>query len=209
MIKVFFLILEPGVAWEKIAQAKRGFLYITVIHLLPLIVLNAALETWGLHWHGKWQPQFQRFRTFTEQDIVTYGVIDFLLLVAMVFVTAVLVFKISQTFHERLTRLQAFTTVAYGFSPVFLVGFLNVFATMHPAVTWLIGIALTMWTLYQGIPRVMQPDPTHAFGIYLSTTIVVVLTSGLARLMTAMYMLGYMDLQNSWLSHKVLHLFGH
>jgi hypothetical protein len=39
--------------------------------------------------------------------------------------------------------------------------------------------------------------------------IVVILTSGLARLMTAMYVLGYMDLQHSWLSHKLGHLFGH
>ena len=55
----------------------------------------------------------------------------------------------------------------------------------------------------------MQPDPTHAFGVYLSAMIVVVLTSGLARLLTAMYVLGYMDLQHSWLSRRITHLIGH
>ena len=69
-------------------------------------------------------------------------------------------------------------------------------------------MALTMWILYQGIPRVMQPDPTHAFGVYLSASIVVVLTSGLARLVTAMYLLGYMDFQHSWLTRTVAHLIG-
>ena len=55
----------------------------------------------------------------------------------------------------------------------------------------------------------MQPDPTHAFGVYLSTTVVVVLTSGLARLLTAMYLLGYMDLHHSWLSNKIGTLLSH
>jgi hypothetical protein len=209
MFKVFFLIFEPGAAWEKIAQARRGFVFITVVHVLPLILVSTALEAWGLHHHGKWQPRFQMFRTFTTQDILAFETTQFLLLVAMVFVSAVLVFKISQTFHDRMTFLQAFTTVAYGFSPTFLAGFLNVFATMNPIVTWLMGTVLTIWILYQGIPRVMQPDPTHAFGVYLSATIVVILTSGLARLMTAMYLLGYIDLQTSWLSHKIRNLLGH
>ena len=209
MIKVFFLIFEPSVAWEKIAQARRGFVFITVIHLLPLILLGTALETWGLERHGKWQPKFHRFKDFLPQEIYTYETIQFFLLLAVVFVSALLVFKISQTFQDRLTFLQAFTTVAYGFSPMFLFRLLDASATMHPAAPWLIGMALTMWILYQGIPRVMQPDPTHAFGVYLSAMIVVVLTSGLARLLTAMYLLGYMDLQHSWLSRKITHLIGH
>ena len=71
-------------------------------------------------------------------------------------------------------------------------------------------MGLAVWILYQGIPRVMQPDPTHAFGVYLSAMFVVMLTSGLARLITAMYLLGYMDLQHSWLANRhSIGLLGH
>jgi hypothetical protein len=205
---VFFLLFEPGATWDKIAQARRSLAYITVVQLLPLIFLSTALETLGLGLHGKW-GKFDILKTFSGQDVLTYGVLQFFLSFAMVVVTALLVFKISQTFQDRLAFLQAFTTVAYGFSPMFLVRFLDYGAAIHPAVTWLLGMGLTTWVLYQGIPRVMQPDPTHAFGVYLSAMIVVVLTSGLARLMTAMYVLGYMDLQHSWLSRRITHLFGH
>jgi hypothetical protein len=208
MIKVFFLIFEPSVAWEKIAQARRGFVFITVIQLLPLILLGSALETWGLLRHGKWQPDYDKFKVFPAPDVYTYETIQFLLLLAVVFISALLVFKISQTFQDRLTFLQAFTTIAYGFSPMFLFRLLDYSADMHPAVPWLLGMALTMWILYQGIPRVMQPDPTHAFGVYLSAMIVVVLTSGLARLVTAMYLLGKMDFHHSWISNKFAHLLG-
>lgn len=208
MIKVFFLIFEPSVAWEKIAQARRGFLYITTVHLMPLILLSTALEAWGLHRHGKWQPKFQWYKDFLPQEILNFEIIQFVFLVAMVFVSALLIYKISQTFQDRLTFLQAFTTTAYGFSPLFLLHFLDASAAIHPAVPWLIGVGMIMWILYQGIPRVMKPDPTHAFGVYISAMIVVILTSGLARLVTAMYLLGYMDLQHSWLSRKLAVLFG-
>jgi hypothetical protein len=208
MIKVFFLLIEPGATWDKIALAKRSFAYVTLIQLLPLILLCTGLETLGLGLHGKW-GKFDILKTFSEQEVLTYGVLQFFLSFAMVIVTALLVFKISQTFQDRLTFLQAFTTVAYGFSPMFLVRFLDYGAAIHPAVTWLLGMGLTIYVLYQGIPRVMQPDPTHAFGVYLSAMIVVVLTSGLARLLTAMYVLGYMDLQHSWLSRRITHLIGH
>lgn len=209
MIKVFFLIFEPGVAWEKIALARRGVAFITGLQLLPLILLGSALETWGLLRHGKWQPQFHRFKDFLPQEIYTFEVIQFFLLFAVVFVSALLVFKISQTFQGRLTFVQVFTTVAYGFSPMFLFRLLDASAMMYPAWPWLIGMALTMWILYQGVPRVMQPDPTHAFGVYLSATLVVGLVSGLARLVTAMYLLGYMDFHHSWLSNKITNLIGH
>jgi len=209
MFKLFFLIFEPGAAWDKIARAQRGIAFITLIYLLPLIALCTGLELWGLSLHGKWQPHFQRFRTFAPEDILTLGIIQFLLLFVVVFVTAVLVYHIGRTFQNRLTFVQAFTTIAYGFSPMFLMRFLDYYATMHPGVTWMLGIGLTIWTLYQGIPRVMQPDPTHAFGVYLSTVMVVILTSGLARLMTALCVLGRVDLQHSWLSHGIGRLLGY
>jgi len=206
MIKVFLLIFEPNVAWEKIAQARRGFVFITVLHLLPLILLGTALEAWGLSKSGKWQPQFQFYKSFSTPEIVNFETMQFFVLFAVVLVSAVLVYKISQTFQDRLTFLQAYTTTAYGYSPLLLLHFLDASADIHPAVPWLIGMGLVVWILYQGIPRVMQPDPTHAFGVYLSAMIVVLLTSGLARLITAMYLLGYMDLQHSWLSRKIAHV---
>jgi hypothetical protein len=208
MIKVFFLIFEPNVAWEKIAQARRGIVFITATYLLPFLLLVAAAESWGLSTHGKWQPRFEKFKEFPQQEIITYEAVQFFLLLAVVFISALLVFKISQTFQGRQPFLPSFTVVAYGFSPMFLFRLLDAGATVHPATTWCLGMVLTVWILYQGIPRVMQPDPTHAFGIYLSAMFVVVLTSGLARLITGMYLLGYMDFHHSWLSRKIAHLLG-
>lgn len=208
MIKVFFLIFEPTVAWEKIAQARRGFLFILGVHLLPLLLLGAAAESWGLNRHGKWQPYYEKFKNFSPHEIMAYEIIQFFLLLAVVFVCALLIFRINQTFQGRQTFLQSFTVVAYGFSPLFLFRLLDAGAMVHPATPWALGILATVWILYQGIPRVMLPDPTHAFGVYLSAVFVMVLTSGLERLITGLYLLGRMDFHHSWLSSNLAHLLG-
>ncbi len=207
MIKAFFLIFEPNVAWVRVAQARRGFAYILGAYLLPMILLAAAVEGWGLARWGKWQPKFERFKEFSTSGIITFETVQVLLALLMIFVSALLLLKISQTFESRRSYLEAFTTMAYGYSPLFLARLLDAGPTVHPTTSWVIGIVLTVWVLYQGIPHVMQPDPTHAFGLYLAAMFVVVLTSGMARLLTALYLLGEVDYHHSWLTHNFPNLF--
>jgi hypothetical protein len=55
----------------------------------------------------------------------------------------------------------------------------------------------------------LQPDPTHAFGLYLSAVFVIVLSSGLGRLITGMYLLGYMSFEHSWLTREISRFLPH
>jgi uncharacterized membrane protein YidH (DUF202 family) len=201
MFKTFFLIFESAATWGKIAQAQRSFVYILTTHLLPLILLGSVVEGLGVARWGKWQPTFDRIRNFSLAETVTFEVIYSLLLMGVVLVCALLLLKVSQTFFGRNNYREAFTTIAYSFSPLLLLRLLDAAPMMSPWVSWMVGILLTVWILYQGIPRVMQPDPTHAFGLYLSTIIVTVLISGLVRVMTGLYLLGNVDFQHSWLTH--------
>lgn len=207
MIKAFFLIFEPSVAWERLAMRRRSFGFVFVTHLLPAMILATVAEGWGLmHW-GKWQSHFQTLKVFTTRAVVTFEVAQFLLFLAMVLVSALVLLQISQTFQTRQTYRQAFTTVAYGFSPLFVAHVLNAAPMMNPWVAWIIGMLMVIWVLYQGIPRVMQPDPTHAFGLYLSTVLVMLLTSGIAVGLPALYLLGLVDFNNSWLTRQFPGLF--
>jgi hypothetical protein len=201
MIKVFFLLFEPSATWDRIARANRGFTFILGVYLLPMIVSSSIVEGWGLANWGKWQPRYQKLKEFSLSGIITFETIQAALLLAMVLLSALLVLKISQTFENRRTYQQAFATMAYGYSPLFLAHLMDAGPTVSPWTSTIIGILLTVWILYQGIPRVLQPDPTHAFGLYLSA-MVVVLTAGIARLLTGLYLLGEVDFHNSWLTHK-------
>ncbi len=197
MLKVFFLLFEPAVAWEKISNAKRGYAYILGTYLLPVILLACAVEGWGLmHW-GKWRPTYKKIVGFSDQTIWRYEMLQAVLFLAVIFICAGLVHIASQNFHGKRTYLQTFTAIAYGFSPLLYLHTLNAWAMMHPAIPWCLGIVMTMWVLYQGIPRVIAPDPTHAFGVYLSALFIVVLMSAIVRLLTAMFLLGQYNFQRS------------
>jgi hypothetical protein len=203
MIKVFLLILGPGSAWEKIAQSRRGYAFILATYLLPFMILVTWLEGWGLlHW-GKWQPRFQVNKMFTADQVIPFEIAQFLVFLVTIFVCALIVLRVSQTFHERNKYLEAFTLTAYAFSPILLFHLLDVLPGISPWATWGVGVAFTIWILYQGIPRVLQPDPTHAFGLYLSSVFVIVLSSGLERLITGMYLLGYMSFEHSYLTREL------
>jgi hypothetical protein len=207
MIKVFFLIFEPAAAWERIVQARRGIGFILATYLVPTLLIIAGVETWGLTTMGKWQPRFQTIREFHLpqhlRGVVTFEVVQFFLTLGMVFATALVIKNISGTFRETKNYREAFTAVAYGLSPVFLLRLFDALPMVNPWATWAVGIALTVWILYQGLPRVMLPDPVHAFGLYLSSAIVVVMMSGVVRLLTVLYLLGQVDFHHSWLTHKL------
>jgi uncharacterized membrane protein YecN with MAPEG domain len=98
--------------------------------------------------------------------------------------------SIGETFHGRHSYTQAFTTVAYGLGPLFLLRLLDAFAGMSPWVCWSIGIILSIAALYHGVPRVMEPDPPHAFGLFFMSALLLALVSGLVRLVTASYLQG-------------------
>jgi len=121
-------------------------------------------------------------------------------------VCAHLVKILGETFHDRHTYTLAFTVVAYGLSPVFLLRLLDAFPLMNPWVPWAIGITLSIWIFYQGLPRVMAPNPTHAFELYVAGSMILLLTTGLVRLLTALYVQGRIDFDHSYLGMKILHL---
>jgi hypothetical protein len=116
---------------------------------------------------------------------------------------------IGKTFHGRGTFTQAFTTVVFCLSPMFLLRLLDVARSMSPYAPWIMGMGVSMWILYQGMPRIMLPDPTHAFGLYLSTVMVLIFGTGLFRVITALYLEGRVDVAHSYLGRKIMMLFGH
>jgi hypothetical protein len=164
--------------------------FVLTIYLLPLLLITSAVEGYGLvHW-GKWQSDVGRLKTFSPGETVLVETAQILLSFGVVLLCAHLLKSIGQTFHGRNTYAQALTAIAYSMGPLFLLRLLDVFASISPWVAWAIGICLTVAALYQGVPRAMDPDPSHAFGLYLMTALLVVLISGLVRFATAAYLQG-------------------
>ena len=200
---MFFLMFEPSVAWQKIAEARRGVAFIILAHLLPLIAIVTAAEGWGLMRWGKWQPQFGKVREFTPVMVWHFEILQAVMFLLVVFLCALLLLLASEQFHGKRTFLQSFTVIAYGFSPMLLLHPLNMAPSVHPAVSWFIGVVLAIFVIYAAVPRVLSPLPVHAFGTYCSAIFILVLVSGLMRVFTGMYLLGQMNFQRSALTRAL------
>lgn len=193
MIKAFLLLFEPVQAWDKVARAQRSVVAIFFTYLLPMIAIAGLVEGYGL---VKWgtirvDGEFQTGRKFPLGEALVYEVAQGLLYALVVFVAAKILKALGETFHGRHSYREAFTTVAYGLSPLFVLRLFDAHPAINPWATWTIGVLLCVVILYQGLPRVMMPDPPHAFGLYLMNSLLVVLITGLTRFVTAWYLSGH------------------
>jgi Yip1 domain len=187
MIKALLLLIEPIATWEGIARARRGILFILGTFLLPLLVLTSAAEGYGLVKWGKWQD-IVGLRKFPVRETVVLEIAQLLLSLLIVFAGANMIKAVGETFRGRHTYGQAFTTVAYSLSPLFILRLLDAFCGISPWVAWAIGIVLSVVVLYQGVPRMMEPDPSHAFGLYVMSALLLVLFTGLMQYLFAAYL---------------------
>ena len=193
MIKAFLLIFEPVQTWDGVARSQRSLMYIFVTFLLPMVILSSVAEGFGLVIWGKYREgaEYQSLRKFPPAEAVTYEMMQAVLSIAVVLIAARILKSLGETFHARHTHKEAFKTIAYGLSPLFVLRLLDAFPSVSPWTTWGVGVVLCVVVLYQGLPRVMMPDPSHAFGLYLMNSLLIVLVTGLARFVTAWYLSGH------------------
>jgi hypothetical protein len=190
MIKALLLIFLPVPTWEHIAAAQRKWTTVFFAHFLPWLITVSAVEGFGLvHW-GKPRGTVARVVQFPVAEAVVYELFTVLIWLAVVFVLARLIKSLGETFHGRHSFRQAFSVAAYGLAPMLLLRTLDAFPAISPWITWPIGLFLSAGALYHGIPKVMQPDPPHTFGLFLMTVLLLTLVTGLFRFVTAWYLAG-------------------
>ncbi|HOX56354.1 MAG TPA: YIP1 family protein [Candidatus Paceibacterota bacterium] len=189
MIKTLLLIIEPATTWEGISRARRSVPFVLVAFLLPLLLLASVGEGYGLVNWGKWQD-FGRLKKFSAAEALVVQTAQIVLSLVVVLMGAYFLKLVGETFCGRHSYAQAFATVAYSLSPLFLLRLLDAFRGISPWVSWAIGILLSIGVLYHGLPRMMETDPAHAFGQFFMSALLLVLVTGLVRFATAAYLQG-------------------
>jgi Yip1 domain len=206
MIKALLLIAFPIPTWERIAAAKRKWPMVLFFYFLPFLLLTCLAEGYGLVQWGKPRGRIPRDVQFSVPQAVIYEVAITLLTIGVVFLLAMLIKSLGETFHGRHSFNQAFTVAAFGLGPMLLFRLLDAFPRVSPWLSWVIGIFLVLAILYTGLPIVMQPDPPHALGLYLMTSMMVVFVTGLARFVTAWYLQGKFPKLDALVSSIISHL---
>jgi hypothetical protein len=208
MIKALLLVLNPAGGWDAIVLAKRSLPRILLGYLVPLWLIAFVAEGYGLvHW-GKPRGVVSELKPFSNSEALIFEILQFFLMAVIVFLGAKLIKALGETFHGRNTFTQAFTVTAYGLSPVFCLRILDMFQGISASgywVVWIIGMLLCFTLLYHGIPRVMMPDPPHAFGLYLTSCVFLAMVSGLARFLTYCYLSGRFGKLDAMIANVVAH----
>ena len=206
MIKALFLIFEPGPAWNRVVLSRRGLGLTVLLYLLPMMLIVAGAEGFGLVEWGRLQSGVTGIKRFTPNEAIVVETIQLLIMGVILVVCAHLIKGLGDTFHGRHTYKQTFTVVIYGLSPIFLMRLLDVFPTMNLWIPWLLGIMLTVKVLYEGVPRIMLPDPPHAFGLYLMSCLLLTIVTAVERFVVIGYLTGWFKPFGDFVTHVAAHL---
>jgi hypothetical protein len=140
---------------------------------------------WGKH-RGAYLP----VRNYTLEELKSYAALQFGLSIVVVFVGAWFIRYLSETFRGEATYAHAFRAVAYALGPLFLCRLLDGVPVIPWWLAWSVGIVLSVSTMYHGIPRVMDPDPPQAFGLYVTSAFLLTIVTGLSRYLTTWWLEG-------------------
>jgi hypothetical protein len=205
MIDLMLLIFSPVLAWERIAGTRRSVWFLVLCHLVPLLGLICVGEGYGLMVWGRSRPFLSHPYQFPFGEAVLFEALQFVLMLGSVLVGAQLLQTLGSTFHGRHKYQQALTTAVYGLTPLFFLRFFNMFPAVPIWLVWALGMFFSIRALYPGLPRIMEPDPPHAFGLFLMGAGLLTVIMGLVRFIGAFYIQG--KIPN--LEQSILSLTGH
>lgn len=206
MIKALFLIFEPIAAWDR--AARRSLTFTILFYFVPMLLIVGAAETFGLIEFGRWQSPMVGVKMFTVSEAVAAEMAQLGLILLIVAISAYVVKALGETFHGKHNYTQAVTVVIYGLSPMFMLRLLDIFPHINLLIPWGLGIMLTVKILYYGVPRVMQPDPPHALGLYFMTSLLLIMITGAERFVSSGYLMGkYQPVSQSFA--KIIHAIVH
>src|SRR5260221_7996607 len=190
MINSLLLIFDSSATWEKIARANRSIAGVFFLHLLPLLVISLGIEAYALiHW-GESRGLTDHMTRIPQRIVMNYALTYFVSLLGIVFLGAKILQRIGESFHSDHDYRHCFIALAYSLSPLFLSRILDAWPAINTWVCWGLGAILSVAVMYQGLPRLMNPDQTNALGIYMVSSVLVLIVTAAAHYVAVMVLQG-------------------
>jgi hypothetical protein len=190
MIQVIRLVVSPFQTWERITTAKRGFVRILFIYLLPMLIGGVALEAYSLvHW-GDDRGGFEMRVKYSEEIATRYAVGQGILILASIALSALVLAWVATSFQVQNSFGNCFTLMSYGFSPIILSRYLDAVPGINTWVCLALGVFVALSVLYHGVGHALKPEQTKGFGLYVLSILLLVLSSGLSHFAAQAILLG-------------------
>lgn len=189
MLTALQILFSPESAWTRMLEKEHRWVVIFVTMLLPLLLLTTAVEGYALLQAGEQQTEFGQVKLSPER-VQKYLVVYAGASLLIVFVGTAFLRSVAVSFNVQSTYSQCFAVLAYSYSPVLTMHFLDAIPAIPSWICWGIGVTLACRSLYHGVAVGLKPEQTKGFGVLLFAIVFVVTVSAFAHLAGLMTLRG-------------------
>ena len=160
---VWSILTEPRVAWARIREEDRSVAEIYLGVIVPLGLISPIAGFIGTTQFG-WQIGASNPVTLTAGSAIQISIAYFGAILVSVFVIAMLIRWMSETYGEQLSLSRSVALAAYTAVPMFLIGLFQVYPVLW--INFLFGLpalAYAVYLLYAGVPIMMDIPPEKGF----------------------------------------------
>jgi hypothetical protein len=182
MLRALLLIVDPSRTWEAIKNDQHSVLRLTFQLVIPLLLVTSVGEALGFMHLGVEHGRLTETVTKVPLELaLRYEAVQAALTLFIVYAGSALLKVVAASFHRRHGYQECFTTLGYCITPLLLLRLLDGVPAINTWVCYGIGIFLALSSLYRGIPFVMKPDPSNALGLFMLSSLLLLVTTGIAH----------------------------
>lgn len=160
---VWGILTEPRLTWSKIREEKWSAAEIYLWTIVPLALISPIAGFIGTTQFG-WQIGPGEAVTLTAGSAAQISIAYFGAILMSVFVIAMLIRWMSETYGDQKTLVRCLALSAYAAVPLFLIGICQIYPVLW--INFLFGLpalAYSVYLLYSGVPTMMDMSPEKGF----------------------------------------------
>jgi hypothetical protein len=169
------LLVSPRTEWPVIAAESATVQdlyreYIMIVAAIPPICQFVKTSILGYAWHG-----FRVYRLGIGAGL-TAAIAEYVVSLAVVYVMAVIIEALAQTFGGEPNRIQALKAAGYSYTASWIAGIAQILPGLYGLIA-LAGAIYSVYVLYLGLPSTMKVLPERAGG-YTAVVVISALIFG-------------------------------
>jgi hypothetical protein len=187
---VWGILSDTRATWEKIRQEDRSVVETYVGTIIPLALISPVAGLIGTTQFG-WQIGPGKAVTLTTGSAIQISIAYFGAILVSVFVIAMLIRWMSETYGEQKSLPRCLALAAYTAVPLFLVGVFQIYPVLW--INFLFGLpalAFSVYLLYSGVPVMMEIPPEKGF-LFSSAVLAVGLVALVGLLVSTVVLWSY------------------
>jgi hypothetical protein len=161
------LVRDPRAEWEQIRDEETNIPSILFGYVLPLAAIPPLCGAIGSLAFGEHYGDAV-VRTPVATILVS-AIVTLFASVALVYLLGILINTVAENFDAEKNEIASQKIAAYAMTPAFMSGVFS----LWPPLWWvsLIGIGMTAFLIYRGLPILMKAEPERALG-YTTTVMI-------------------------------------